>query len=65
MFSDGLDAPEAFLAAIDDGIRNLGQDYIAVIQSLDGEIAQTGSAWLQTIVDNLVKAAYHVLPDLS
>jgi UDP-N-acetylglucosamine/UDP-N-acetylgalactosamine diphosphorylase len=58
-------APELLLSAVDDRIQVWGQDYIAVVQHFDNEIAHAGSVWLQTIVDEVNNSALNVLPGLS
>ncbi|MBF0202747.1 MAG: hypothetical protein HQK67_00200 [Desulfamplus sp.] len=42
--------PEELVIAIEKGLREHGQDYIRVIQSLDASIADTGSKWLESII---------------
>jgi bifunctional UDP-N-acetylglucosamine pyrophosphorylase / glucosamine-1-phosphate N-acetyltransferase len=42
-----------FADAVRKGIRGLGADYVSVIQSLSPEESQTGTLWLQGIVDQV------------
>lgn len=39
--------PEQFMLAVQNGIKEYGQDYIRVIQNLDNSSAQLGSRWLK------------------
>lgn len=39
--------PEQFMLAVQNGIKEYGQDYIRVIQNLDNSSAQLGSRWLE------------------
>ncbi len=39
--------PEKFMLAVQNGIKEYGQDYIRVIQNLDNSSAQLGSRWLK------------------
>jgi UDP-N-acetylglucosamine/UDP-N-acetylgalactosamine diphosphorylase len=42
-----------FMDAVRKGISELGPDYVSVIQSLSSEDSQTGTLWLQGIVDQV------------
>ncbi|MGD9733159.1 MAG: protein GlmU [Desulfamplus sp.] len=39
--------PEQFMLAVQNGIKEYGQDYIRVIQNLDNSSSQLGSRWLE------------------
>ncbi|MBF0230402.1 MAG: protein GlmU [Desulfamplus sp.] len=41
--------PEEFIRAIEQGIKENGNDYIRVIQSIDRETSDIGSGWLEAI----------------
>ncbi|MBF0389377.1 MAG: protein GlmU [Desulfamplus sp.] len=41
--------PDAFLRAVEDGIKEYGSDYVRVIQSLDEPTSDLGRSWLQSI----------------
>ena len=51
-----------FLSAIDERLSKGADDYIAFVRALDRESADTGSAWLQSVVDTVVSRALDSLP---
>lgn len=53
-----------FLDRISKGISANGKDYIAVIQRLDPEASETGTRWLQGIVNDLIAETQRIVPSL-
>jgi len=53
---------EAFLEELCRNIKEIGPDYIAVIQGLDETWSAKGSGWLQGIVDNVNRQVLHLIP---
>ncbi|MBF0378503.1 MAG: protein GlmU [Desulfamplus sp.] len=45
--------PKGFIRAIEDGIKENGNDYIRVIQSLDRSASDIGSGWLESIENRI------------
>jgi UDP-N-acetylglucosamine/UDP-N-acetylgalactosamine diphosphorylase len=58
----GEDGRGLFMNRIDERISKGSCDYIDFIQALDRKSADTGSAWLQSIVDTVVSRALDALP---
>lgn len=58
---DGAEA-QGFVEALRTGIREKGNDYIAVIKGLQASHAALGTNWLQGIVDSRLKAVFNILP---
>ncbi len=58
-------ARHELLEAVSAGIAVTGKDYLAVIRSLDETAAQSGAAWLQSIIDNIMSQAGKILPDFA
>ena len=51
-----VDKLDGFLNEIESGIKNQGRDYLAVIRHLTSVQVQLGTAWLQSIVDQIAAA---------
>ena len=58
----GAELRDRFLAGLTHARNENDADYITVIQGLPDQVAQTGTAWLQAIVDGFSDAAWDVLP---
>ena len=56
---------EIFLEAVHQGIRESGKTYISVIQGVSEKPRESGTAWLQGIVDHIVKEALEIFPLLA
>jgi hypothetical protein len=56
---------DKFLDSVSRGISARGKDYIAVIQGLAAEDSETGTRWLQGIVDSVTAEAQRIVPSLS
>ena len=56
---------DAFLEKIQRGIKTWGKDYISVIKGLPADDAETGTRWLQGIVDAVTAEAFKLLPSFS
>ena len=56
---------DKFLDSVSRGISVRGTDYIAVIQGLAAEDSQTGTRWLQGIVDGVTTEARRIVPSLA
>jgi UDP-N-acetylglucosamine/UDP-N-acetylgalactosamine diphosphorylase len=56
---------DKFLDSVSRGISARGKDYIAVIQGLAAEDSETGTRWLQGIVDSVTTEAGRIVPSLS
>ena len=56
---------DAFLEAVHKGIKKSGLDYIAVIQQLSKSEGDLATAWLQAIVDHIVKSALTIIPSFK
>jgi hypothetical protein len=54
-----------FLDNVSRGISARGKDYIAVIQGLAAEDSETGTRWLQGIVDAVTAEALNIVPSLA
>ncbi|MEZ4524495.1 MAG: protein GlmU [Desulfobacterales bacterium] len=65
MTQGNIQMRDAFLKTVEKGIREKGKDYIPVIQSLAAEEAESGTCWLQGIVDETVNTALGILPSLG
>lgn len=61
--NDGL--REVFLEAVHQGIRDKGKNYVAVIQGVRETQRRSGTAWLQEMVERIVKEALEIFPSLS
>jgi len=55
---------DRFLESISSGIQSAGKDYIAVIKGLNPQESETGTNWLQGIVDHVANSALKVIPSL-
>ncbi|MCP4683670.1 MAG: hypothetical protein GY864_15175 [Desulfobacterales bacterium] len=68
VFMAGLDQggepaqKEAFLASIENAIREKGKDYLMVIKNLAEKESLVGTAWLQGIVDGITRNIWEILP---
>jgi UDP-N-acetylglucosamine/UDP-N-acetylgalactosamine diphosphorylase len=60
---EGLRDP--FLEKIFSGIKTSGKDYISVIKGLDVEDAETGTRWLQGIVDRITTEILNIIPSFQ
>jgi bifunctional UDP-N-acetylglucosamine pyrophosphorylase / glucosamine-1-phosphate N-acetyltransferase len=56
---------DIFLEKVDIGIKTKGKDYIAVIKGLSIEDKNTGTGWLQEIVDSITAEALKIIPSFS
>lgn len=54
-----------FLKTAEKRIQEKGKDYLPVIQSLTQEEAETGTLWLQGLVDETVNRAVEMIPSLG
>jgi UDP-N-acetylglucosamine/UDP-N-acetylgalactosamine diphosphorylase len=61
----GCDVRDPFLRAMETRRGEKGNDYIAVIQSLSIDEKAQGTAWLQAIVDDIVRRAVAVVPSFA
>jgi UDP-N-acetylglucosamine/UDP-N-acetylgalactosamine diphosphorylase len=56
---------DAFLKAVRKGIQKKGSNYIAVIQQLAPSEGELATAWLQGIVDHMIKSALTIIPSFK
>jgi UDP-N-acetylglucosamine/UDP-N-acetylgalactosamine diphosphorylase len=56
---------DGFLEAVQKGIRESGKTYISVIQGVGEKPRESGTAWLQGMVDHIVKEALEIFPLLA
>ena len=56
---------DKFLDSVARGISATGKNYIAVIQGLAPEDSETGTRWLQGIVDGITTEVQRIVPSLS
>jgi UDP-N-acetylglucosamine/UDP-N-acetylgalactosamine diphosphorylase len=56
---------DSFLEKVQKGIKQTGQDYISVIQSMSPSDSVIGTQWLQGIVDRVVDDALEVIPSFK
>ena len=56
---------EIFLEAVHQGIRERGKNYISVIQGIREKPRESGTAWLQGMIDHIVKEALEIFPLLA
>ena len=56
---------DIFLEKIDSAIKTSGKDYLSVIKGLSIEDKNTGTRWLQGIVDAITIEAFNVMPSFS
>ncbi|MDX1708297.1 MAG: protein GlmU [Desulfobacterales bacterium] len=56
---------DAFLEAVLKGIQQKGPDYIPVIQQLSPSDGKLATAWLQGIIDHIVKDALDIMPSFK
>ena len=56
---------DPFLETVHKGIKKSGPDYIAVIQQLSPTEGELATAWLQAIVDHIVKNALGIIPSFK
>lgn len=61
-FSGDPSLQDPFMDAVEKGIKDHGKQYLSVIQGLDSGDADTGTRWLQSIVDGMVSGAGGFLP---
>ena len=52
---------DKFLETVHQGINTIGKDYIAVIQGLATADSETGTQWLQGIVDDIMTEAQKII----
>ncbi len=50
-----------FIGALD-AVRKTGKDYVETIRSLDDNTVSAGTAWLQTVVDEIMREALDIVP---
>ena len=55
---------DKFLDSVSRGISATGKDYLAVIQGLAAEDSETGTRWLQGIVDGVSADTQRIVPSL-
>jgi UDP-N-acetylglucosamine/UDP-N-acetylgalactosamine diphosphorylase len=71
IFERNLDEPgdlsirEPFLGAISKRIGESGSDYIAAVQGLDSAWSDTGTRWLESIVDRINEQVLEVMPSFK
>jgi UDP-N-acetylglucosamine/UDP-N-acetylgalactosamine diphosphorylase len=53
---------DAFMSALEAAIGKHGKNYLTVIRGLEPGHAEKGTAWLQSLVDDLTKRAWALLP---
>jgi UDP-N-acetylglucosamine/UDP-N-acetylgalactosamine diphosphorylase len=56
---------DAFLETVHKGIQKRGPNYIDVIQRLLPSEGELATAWLQGIVDRMIKSALNIIPSLK
>ncbi len=56
---------EGFLEAVRQGIQVSGNSYIPVILGLSEKQRESGTAWLQGIVDHIVTESLQIFPSLA
>ena len=56
---------DAFLETVRKGIQKIGPNYIAVIQHLAPSEGELATAWLQGIVDHMIKRALTIIPSFK
>jgi bifunctional UDP-N-acetylglucosamine pyrophosphorylase/glucosamine-1-phosphate N-acetyltransferase len=56
---------DIFLEKIDSAIKTSGKDYLSVIKGLSIEDKNTGTRWLQGIVDAITTEAFNIMPSFS
>jgi hypothetical protein len=56
---------EIFLEAVHQGIQERGKNYISVIQGVREKQRASGTAWLQGIIEHIVKEALEIFPLLA
>ncbi len=56
---------DGFLESVQKGIRESGKTYISVIQGVGEKPRESGIAWLQGMVDHIVKEALEIFPLLA
>jgi UDP-N-acetylglucosamine/UDP-N-acetylgalactosamine diphosphorylase len=56
---------EGFLEAIQQGIQVRGKSYIPVILGLSDKQRESGTAWLQGIIDHIVAESLQIFPSLA
>jgi UDP-N-acetylglucosamine/UDP-N-acetylgalactosamine diphosphorylase len=61
--NEGLKA--SFLEKIISGIKTSGKDYISVIKGLNIEDSETGTRWLQGIVDRITAEILNIIPSFK
>ena len=59
------DFRDGFLEAVHQGIRESGKVYISVIQGISEKPRESGTAWLQGMIDLIVKEALEIFPLLA
>jgi UDP-N-acetylglucosamine/UDP-N-acetylgalactosamine diphosphorylase len=64
-FEGDKDLKERFLKSIEIGIQNWEKDYISVIKGLNEQECQTGTRWLQGIVDHITSKSLEMLPSFA
>jgi hypothetical protein len=56
---------DRFLEAVQKGIRESGKAYISVIQGISEKPRESGTAWLQGMVDHILNEALEIFPLLA
>ena len=59
------DFRDDFLEAVQKGIRESGKTYLSVIQGVREKPRESGTVWLQGIIDHIVKEAMEIFPLLT
>jgi bifunctional UDP-N-acetylglucosamine pyrophosphorylase/glucosamine-1-phosphate N-acetyltransferase len=62
---DEMELGRSFLASFHDHMKGREATYIETIQSLTESLAQTGTKWLQSIVDGLCHEAAAIMPSVK
>jgi len=56
---------DRFLEVIRKKVDQNGKQYLQVITGLSSEASETGTRWLQGIVDDVTKGAFQIIPSLN
>ena len=56
---------DAFLEAVHHGISESGKAYLSVIQGISEKSRESGTVWLQGMIDHIVKEAMEIFPLLA
>jgi UDP-N-acetylglucosamine/UDP-N-acetylgalactosamine diphosphorylase len=56
---------DSFLEAVHQGISESGKAYLSVIRGISEKSCESGTAWLQGMIDHIVKEALEIFPLLA